>query len=216
MASSDWTSARRECVPKTRKTPSSNLQADSRSRSGSEIHSVSTGLVRIFRFTPSNNWGNTMSDLLTVDELIQRIKEQNGTVIDPTDMDWILVTRRLYCRAVFASDIPKIMDSMLDARMVTNTDMKPVEILVEPLIVDCESQGNVVKECRSRADVIADYVGIAIDDLVSDSLFWKMAPGDTDVMWFEVRDAIMTKVFDTQNEMGRQELYSEQVMENQI
>ena len=56
----------------------------------------------------------------------------------------------------------------------------------------------------------------AIDDLVSDSLYWKMAPGDTDVMWFEVRDAIMTKVFDFQYELGRQELYSEQVMENGI
>ena len=75
-----------------------------------------------------------MGDLLTFDELIQRIKEQNGAVIDPTDMDWILVTRRLYRRAVFASDIPKIMDSMLDARMITNTDMKPVE----PAINKCE------------------------------------------------------------------------------
>ena len=83
-----------------------------------------------------------MSDLLTVDELIQRIKEQNGAVIDPTDMDWILVTRRLHRRAVFASDIPKIMDSLLDTRMITNTDMKPIE----PAAVECEGQDNVVKE----------------------------------------------------------------------
>lgn len=157
-----------------------------------------------------------MSDLLTVDELIQRIKVQNGAVIQLFDMEWVLRVCKLERRAVLVNDIPRIMDELLDSKMVANTDMKPVEILVEPLIVDCESQCNVVKECRSRAAVIADYVGIAIDDLMRDSLYWKMAPGDTDVMWFEVRDAIMAKVFDTQHEMGRQELYSEQVVENEI
>jgi hypothetical protein len=41
-----------------------------------------------------------------------------------------------------------------------------------------------------------------------------MAPGDTDPLWFEVRDAIMAKAFDVEHEMGRQELYSEQVIKN--
>ena len=157
-----------------------------------------------------------MSDFLTVDELIQRIKVQNGAVVQLFDMEWVLRVCNLERRAVLVSDIPRIMDELLASKMVASTDMKPVEILVYPLIVECESQDNVVKECRSRAVVIADYVGAAIDDMLNESLYWKMASGDTDVMWFEVRDAIMAKVFDVQHEMGRQELYSEQVLENGI
>jgi hypothetical protein len=155
-----------------------------------------------------------MSDFLTVAELVDRIKEQNGTEMSRVYMDWMLRNNCFYREVVSVEDISRIMNELQQAGLIPNTDMKPVEILVEPLIVDCESQGNVVKECRSRAAVIADYVGIAIDDLLNDSLFWKMAPGDIDVLWFEVRDAIMAKVFDTQHEMGRQELYEEQIAEN--
>jgi hypothetical protein len=71
-----------------------------------------------------------------------------------------------------------------------------------------------VKETRCRADVIADYVGATIDDILDESPFWKMACGDTEPMWFEIRDAIMAKLFDVEHEMGRQSLYSEQVIEN--
>ena len=151
-----------------------------------------------------------MSDFLTVAELVDRIKEQNGTEMSPAYMDWMLRNGCFYRESVSVEDIPRIMNELQQAGLIPNTDMKPVE----PVIVECEGQDNVVKECRSRADVIADYVGTAIDNLLSDSLYWKMAPGDTDVMWFEVRDAIMTKVFDTQHEMGREELYAEQVVEN--
>lgn len=155
-----------------------------------------------------------MSDLLTVDELIQRIKEQNGDVVKLVDMEWLLRVGGFYCKAVFASDIPKIMDELLDTKMVASTNMNPVEILVEPPTVDCESENNVVKESRSRADLIAGYVGEWIDAILNESPYWKMAGGDTEPLWFEVRDAIMAKVFDVQHEMGRQELYSEQIAEN--
>ena len=155
-----------------------------------------------------------MSDFLTVAELVDRIKEQNGTEMSFVYMDWMLRNNCFYREVVSVEDIPRIMNELQQAGLIPSTDMKPVEILVYPLIVECESQDNVVKECRSRAVVIADYVGAAIDDMLNESLYWKMASGDTDVMWFEVRDAIMAKVFDTQHEMGRQELYSEQVVEN--
>ena len=166
-----------------------------------------------------------MSDFLTVAELVDRIKEQNGTEMSPAYMDWMLRNGCFYRESVSVEDIPRIMNELQQAGLIPNTDMKPVQPQisecesqdnVEPEDVECEDQDNVVKECRSRAAVIADYVGTAIDNLLSDSLYWKMAPGDTDVMWVEVRDAIMTKVFDTQHEMGREEEYSEQVMENGI
>ncbi len=242
-----------------------------------------------------------MSDLLTVGELIERIRVQNGAVVESIDMDWLLSTRKFLRRAVFVSDIPDIMDQLLEAKLVTNTDVKPVEqptigvtlndivqikpteegwkqIVrhvdqfneniksfpqvrfrmsvpcpdaegyisgqfwslmqlfdwtkclaggwvffhdmrippkpVEPPSVDGESQENVVKETRCRADVIADYVGTTIDDILNESPFWKMAGGDTEPMWFEIRDAFMAKLFDVEHEMGRQALYSEQVIEN--
>ena len=123
-----------------------------------------------------------MSDLLTVAELVDRIKEQNGAVVGIAHMDWILRTGGFYRRALSVGDIPKIMNELLEEGLVTNTDMKPVE----PPISECKRQDNVVKESRSREVVIADYVG----------------------------DAIMAKVFDVQHEMGRQELYSEQIVEN--
>ena len=153
-----------------------------------------------------------MSDLLTVDELIQRIKVQNGAVVQLFDMEWVLRVCNLERRAVLVSDIPRIMGELLASKMVANTDMKPVE----PAIADCESQRNVVKESRSGADVIADYVGTAIDNILNECPYWKMAPSDTEPLWFEIRDAIMVKLFTVQHEMGRQELYSEQVMENGI
>jgi hypothetical protein len=151
-----------------------------------------------------------MSDLLTVIELIERIKEQNGAVVKLADMEWVLRTAGFTRIAVSASDIPKIMDKLLDTKMVAITNMKPVE----PPVVDGESEDNVVKETRCRADVIADYVGAAIDDMLNKSLYWKMARGGTEPFGFEIRDAIMAKLFDLQHEMGRQELYSEQVAEN--
>ncbi|MEI8016644.1 MAG: hypothetical protein WCH39_00525 [Schlesneria sp.] len=151
-----------------------------------------------------------MSDLLTMDELIERIKEQNGAVITLNDIEWVLRTGGYFRRKVSAHDIPKIMDDLLDAKLVTNTDMKPVESTT----ADCESQESVVKETRCRAEVIADYVGTSIDDILNECPFWKMAGGDEEPLWFEIRDAIMAKVFDVEHEMGRQELYSEQVIEN--
>ena len=164
-----------------------------------------------------------MSDFLTVAELVDLIKEQNGTEMSLVYMDWMLRNGCFYRESVSVEDIPRIMNVLHQAGLIPNTDMKPVQPQiseckrqdnVEPAAVECEDQDNVVKESRSRAAVIADYVGTAIDNLVSDSDYWKLAPGDTDVMWFEVRDAIMAKVFDVQHEMGRQELYSEQVVEN--
>jgi hypothetical protein len=164
-----------------------------------------------------------MSDFLTVAELVDRIKEQNGTEMNPAYMDWMLRNGCFYREVVSVEDIPRIMNELQQAGLIPNTDMKPVQPQVserksqgnvEPAAVECESQDNVVKESRSRTAVIADYVGAAIDDLMGDSLHWKMAPGDTDAMWFEVWGAIMAKMFDFQHEMGRQELYSEQVVEN--
>jgi hypothetical protein len=151
-----------------------------------------------------------MSDLLTVDELIQRIKDHNGAVIDLLDMNWILRTGGFFHSAVSVEDIPKIMEELMAEKLIENTDMKPVE----PPTAGCESHDNVAKEIRCRAYVIADYVGTAIDDMLNECPFWKMAQGDTEPTWFEIRDAIMAKLFDVEHEMGRQELYSEQVVEN--
>jgi len=67
-----------------------------------------------------------MSDLLTMDELIERIREQNGAVITLADMEWVLRTAGFTRIAVSAHDIPKIMDELLDTKIITNTDMKPV------------------------------------------------------------------------------------------
>jgi hypothetical protein len=166
-----------------------------------------------------------MSDFLTVAELVDRIKEQNGTEMSFVYMDWMLRNNCFYRKVVSVEDIPRIMNELQQAGLIPNTDMKPVQPQIseckiqdniEPEAVECESQDNVVKESRSRAAVIADYVGTAIDNLVSDSMYWKMAGGDEEPMWFEVRDAIMAKVFDFQHETGRQELYLEQVTENGI
>lgn len=87
-----------------------------------------------------------------------------------------------------------------------------VLLTVGELIADCED--NVVKENRCRADVIAGYVGTRINNMLSECPYWEMAPGDTEPLWFEIRDAIMAKLFDVEHEMGREELYSEQVVEN--
>jgi len=151
-----------------------------------------------------------MSDLLTVDELIERIREQNGSSVHYDAMYRILANGQFVQRAVLVSDIPRVMDELLREKLVENTDMKPVE----PPIADCESQENVGKETRRRADVIADYVETSIDDILNECPFWKMAGGDEEPLWFEIRDAIMAKMFDVDREMGRQELYSEQVVEN--
>lgn len=71
-----------------------------------------------------------------------------------------------------------------------------------------------VSETRSRSDVIADYIGTTIDDILDECPYWKMAPGDTEPLWAEIRDAIMAKVFAVEHEMGRAELHAEQVVEN--
>ena len=68
-----------------------------------------------------------MSDLLTVDELIERIRAQNGAVIDLLNMRWILRTRGFFYSAVSVEDIPKIMEELMAENLVENTDMKPVE-----------------------------------------------------------------------------------------
>jgi hypothetical protein len=58
---------------------------------------------------------------------------------------------------------------------------------------------------RTRADVIADYIGTTIDDILDECPYWKMAPGDTEPRWAEIRDAIIAKVFAVEHEMGRAE-----------
>ena len=65
-----------------------------------------------------------MKQFLTVDELIERIKEQNGAVIKPVDMRWFLRTGGFFCNAVCVEDIPKIMENMLQEKLVTSIDMK--------------------------------------------------------------------------------------------
>ena len=65
-----------------------------------------------------------MKQFLTVDELIERIKEQNGAVIEPVDMRWFLRTGGFFCNAVCVEDIPRIMENMLQEKLVTSIDMK--------------------------------------------------------------------------------------------
>lgn len=77
-----------------------------------------------------------------------------------------------------------------------------------------DTRATKVKESRCRSEVIADYIGTTIDDILDECPYWKMAPGDTEPVWFEIRDAIMEKVFAVEHEMGRQELHAEQVVEN--
>lgn len=87
----------------------------------------------------------------------------------------------------------------------------------EVLCKKCGSQDTrVIKETetRCRAEVIADYIGTMIDDILDECPYWKMAPGDTKPLWCEIRDAIMAKVFAVEHEMGRQELHAEQVVKN--
>ena len=64
-----------------------------------------------------------MKQFLTVDELIERIKEQNGAVIKPVDMRWFLRTGGLFCNAVCVEDIPRIMENRLQEKLVTSIDM---------------------------------------------------------------------------------------------
>jgi hypothetical protein len=64
-----------------------------------------------------------MKQFLTVDELIQRIKEQNGAVIKPVNMRWFLRTGGFFCNAVCVEDIPRIMENMLQENLVTSVDM---------------------------------------------------------------------------------------------
>lgn len=166
-----------------------------------------------------------MSDFLTVAELVDRIKEQNGTEMSLAYMDWMLRNGRFYRESVSVEDIPRIMNVLQQAGLIPSTDMKPVQPQisecesqdnVEPAIADCESHDNVVKESRSRAVVIADYVGTAIDNILNECPYWKMAPNNTEPLWFDIRDAIIVKLFFVLHKMGRQELYSEQVTENGI
>lgn len=59
---------------------------------------------------------------------------------------------------------------------------------------------------RSREDEIADYVDTMLDDMLNESLYWKIGTGEPAPTWFEMRDAIMAKVFAVEHEMGRQDL----------
>ena len=65
-----------------------------------------------------------MSEFLTVDELIERIKEQNGAVIEPVQMRWFLRTGGFFSNAVCVEDIPRIMENMLQENLITSSDMK--------------------------------------------------------------------------------------------
>ena len=65
-----------------------------------------------------------MKQFLTVNELIERIKEQNGAVIKPVDMRWFLRTGGFFCNAVCVEDIPRIMENMLQENLITSSDMK--------------------------------------------------------------------------------------------
>lgn len=67
---------------------------------------------------------------------------------------------------------------------------------------------------RTRAEEIADYVDTMLDDMLHESLYWKIGTGEPAPMWHEMRDAIMAKVFAVEYEIGRQDLHSEQVREN--
>ena len=65
-----------------------------------------------------------MKQFLTVDELIERIKEQNGAVIEPVQMRWFLRTGGFFSNAVCVEDIPRIMENMLQEKLVTSIEMK--------------------------------------------------------------------------------------------
>lgn len=64
-----------------------------------------------------------MSEFLTVDEFIERIKQQNGAVIKPVDMRWLLRTGGFFLNAVCVKDIPEIMQNMLQENLITSVDM---------------------------------------------------------------------------------------------
>jgi len=68
---------------------------------------------------------------------------------------------------------------------------------------------------KTREKIIAKEVGVSIDDLLNESLYWSM-PDSEPVKWFELRDAIIAKLLDVAHEQGRQELHAEQVRDNCI
>ena len=65
----------------------------------------------------------------------------------------------------------------------------------------------------TKREAIADYVGTMLDDFLDDSPYLIMPNGESQPTWFEIRDAIMQKLFSIEHEMGRQELHAEQVRE---
>jgi hypothetical protein len=73
-----------------------------------------------------------------------------------------------------------------------------------------------ISEIECRQSFIDKHVNAALDDLLSESLYWQMPAGGTEPLWVEMRDAIMAKVFACEHEMGRQGQHSEQVRENCI
>jgi len=83
--------------------------------------------------------------------------------------------------------------------------------MLDPAEKECS-----ILEIECRQSFIDKQVNAALDDLLSESLYWKMPAGGTEPLWVEMRDAIMAKVFACEHEMGRQELHSEQVRENSI
>ena len=66
----------------------------------------------------------------------------------------------------------------------------------------------------TRAEAIADFIDTWIDDILEESPYWRMPRGEHGAEWWEIRAAIMAKVFAVEHEMGRQELHSENVREN--
>ena len=66
----------------------------------------------------------------------------------------------------------------------------------------------------SRAEAIADFVNLKIEDIVQGCLYLKMPPGETEPTWVEIRNAILEQLFEIEFETGRLDLYAEQVQEN--
>jgi hypothetical protein len=64
-----------------------------------------------------------------------------------------------------------------------------------------------------RRDAIQALVGLAIDEIFDESPGWYVGGGEEPKLW-EVRDAVLQKLFTIEHEFGRQSLYAEQVIEN--
>jgi len=76
-------------------------------------------------------------------------------------------------------------------------------------MTDCEDN-------RPRHEQISDYVDTTIGDMIDEAPYWKIGRGESQPTWFEIRDAIVAKVFAVEHEMGRQELHAELVREGSL